>query len=92
MNEFKMICSQKASFQRDMKKEARVRMGLGPLGEGNPSRTWESSSRLMLTYMESMGHHLEDRSINMKYLNEPKGEKTMYENKKTMEEPYDHSK
>lgn len=27
--------------------------------------------------MESMWHHLEDGNINMKYLNEPKSEKTM---------------
>lgn len=42
--------------------------------------------------MESTRHHLKDRSINMKYLNEPKGEKTMPGKEMIMEEPHDPSK
>lgn len=42
--------------------------------------------------MESMRHHLEDGSINMKYLNEPKGEKVMPGKETIMEEPRDPSK
>lgn len=66
----------------------RVRIWPGPWGERNPSWTWESSPRLM----ESMRNHLGDGNINMKYLNEPKGEKKMPGKEKTMEGPCDHSK
>lgn len=64
----------------------------GPGGEKNPSLTWESSLRLMPTHTEGIRYHLEDGSINRKYLNKYKGDKTMPGNKKTMEGPCDHSK
>ena len=54
------------------------------LGNHNQDYCW--------TYMESTRHHLKDRSINMKYLNEPKGEKTMPGKEMIMEEPRDPSK